>query len=106
MFLKDHEIPLQTFYDHVNKNDEKRIDVVSGVGPPKLLFDTAPVILDVLVRKDRANDGIGVTGAVELLGEMNPDLSMSQIRNAFFHMRKTDKGFLHRVTNHPVVAQV
>ena len=94
-----------TFYDHINKNAEKRIDVGSGFGPKPLLKETTLIILDVIVRKDRANDGIGVPETIEIVSDLNPNLSIVQIRNAFCHLRKTNKEYLSRVTKKPVVAQ-
>ena len=52
----------------------------NGVGR-KPLIDAASqeVIVDVLVRKDRANNGVGVSGAIDVLEEMHPDLTLPQL---------------------------
>ena len=77
----------------------------AALAPEPLLKETTPIILDVIVRKDRANDGIGVPETIEIVSDLNPNLSIVQIRNAFCHLRKTNKEYLSRVTNKPVVAQ-
>jgi hypothetical protein len=42
-------------------------------------------VMDVLRRRDRANDGVGIAGALEMFEQMRPDLSRIQITNAFAH---------------------
>jgi hypothetical protein len=41
------------------------------------------VIVDVLVREDRANEGAGVGEAVDILEQIHPELKRSQIDQAF-----------------------
>jgi hypothetical protein len=42
-------------------------------------------MMDVLRRRDRANDGVGIAGALKMFEQFRPDLSRSQITNAFAH---------------------
>ena len=68
-------IPFATFQQHITKNDEKRIKLGNGVGKkPLFCIKSQEIIVDVLVRKDRANEGEGIAGAVDILEEMHPEL--------------------------------
>ena len=73
------------------------------MGPKPLLSSKSQeVIVDVLVRKDRANEGVGVAGALDIIEEMHPELKRTQIDQAF--RRTVRPAFVHRLTN-PVAAQ-
>ena len=50
-----HGIPFTTLKTHITPNDSKRIKLGSGVGRKPILG-----IVDVLIRKDRANEGASV----------------------------------------------
>jgi hypothetical protein len=77
-------IPYATLQQHITKNDEKRIKLGDGVGRKPLLSTTSQeVIVDVLIRKDRANEGVGIAGAVDILEEMHPELKRGQIERSF-----------------------
>ena len=80
-FAKSKQIPFTTFQRRVN--DKHPIAVHARPGRPALISkEDGQFMVDVLRRKDRANDGEGVGGAVELLEQMRPDLSRQQISNA------------------------
>ena len=56
-----HDIPFTTLQTHITPNDSKRIKLGSGVGRKPILDDQREaIIVDVLIRKDRANEGASV----------------------------------------------
>jgi hypothetical protein len=56
-----HDIPFTTLQTHITPNDRKRIKLGSGVDrKPILDGQREAIIVDVLIRKDRANEGAGV----------------------------------------------
>ena len=101
-FAASKGIPLTTFYEHVCPDDKKRIKL-SGVGKKCLIPESVVgVVVDTLIRKDRANQGEGVRGAVDMIEELQPHLKRSQIVNSFRHtVRPRFKG---RLTD-PVAVQ-
>ena len=60
------------------------------------------MIVDVLVRKDRANEGVVGNGAIDILEQIHPELKCSQIENSF--RRTVRPAFAGRLSN-PVAAQ-
>jgi len=66
-FAKVWEIPFSTLQTHITSVHSKRIKIDSGVG-------RAPII-----GKDRANQGVGVSGAVDILEQMMPQYSRKQL---------------------------
>jgi hypothetical protein len=96
-------IPWATFQEHITTNDKKRIRLGDGVGRKPLISSTSQaVIVDVLVRKDRANEGVSVTGAVDILEQMHPELSRPQLELSF--RRTVRPAYSERLTK-PVAAQ-
>ena len=86
LFAEKRGIPFATFQEHVTGNDEKRIKIGVAVGrKPLISSKNQEVIVDVLVRKDRANEGVGVNGAIDILEQMHQELKRSQIENSFRH---------------------
>jgi hypothetical protein len=77
-------IPLDTFRKYVHPDPEKRREVGKSVGRPSLLTTgDQRFISDVLARLDRANDGSDLSGAIDLIQDINPDLSRTQARQTF-----------------------
>ena len=103
MFAELHNIPFSTIQMHVTTDDSKRIKHGSGVGTKRIVDQrTTDIIVDVLIRKDRANQGAGVGEALDLLEQMCPESTRPQLDNAF---RKTVRpGVKDRLTK-PVAAQ-
>jgi len=102
-FAEYNSIPFSTFQEHVCSDAEKRIKLGSKVGKKSLIkASTANVVVDTLIRKDRANQGEGVRGAVDMIEELEPQLNRSQITLAF--RRTVRPKFKGRLTN-PVAAQ-
>ena len=102
-FAEVNGIPYTTFQTHITSVIGKRIKLGSGVGKKPLLdSQSKDIIVDVLVRKDRVNRGVGVTGTLDLLEEMHPDLTRKQLDQAF--RRTVRPAFSERLTK-PVVAQ-
>ena len=103
LFSEKRGIPYTTFQDHIAKDEKKLIKLGSGVGrKPLISSKTQEVIVDVLVRKDRANQGLGVGGAIDMIEQMHPDLRREQIDRCF--RRTVRPAFKERLTN-PVAAQ-
>ena len=72
-FATQRQIPLTVLQTHVTSNDEKRIKVGDGPGKKTLISeDIQRVVVDCLVRRDRGNQGLGVTGSLDLLEEVAP----------------------------------
>jgi len=72
--------PLQT---HITINDSKRIKLGSGVCKKRVIdHSTTEITANVLVRKDRANQGAGVGEALDLLERMCPKSTRSQLGQA------------------------
>ena len=83
-FAKAWEIPFSTLQNHVCPDDSKRIKLGSSVGKTPIIGSAEKkVIVDVLIRKDRANEGVGVDGAVDILEQMLPNCSRKQLDGAF-----------------------
>ena len=102
-FAEVNGIPYTTFQTHITSVDGKRIKLGSGVGKKPLLDSQSnDIIVDVLVRKDRVNQGVGVSGALDLLEEMHPDLTRKQLDQAF--RRTVRPAFSERLTK-PVEPQ-
>ena len=63
-----HDIPFTTLQMHITPNDSKRVELGSSVGrKPILDGQREAIIFDVLIRKDRANEGASVGEAVDIL---------------------------------------
>ena len=103
LLAEKEKIPYATLQQHLTGNAGKRVKLGDGVGPKPLLSSKSQeVIVDVLVRKDRANEGVGVGGALDIIEEMHPELKRTQIDQAF--RRTVRPAFVHRLTN-PVATQ-
>jgi hypothetical protein len=75
-----HDIPFTTLQTHITPNDSKRIKLGRGVGRKPFLDDQREaIIVDVFIRKDRANEGASVGEAVEILEQMCPEYSRKQL---------------------------
>ena len=102
-FAENKSIPFSTFQEHVCPDAAKRIKLGSSVGKKSLIkVSTANVVVDTLIRKDRANQGEGVRGAVDMIEELEPHLNRGHIEMAF--RRTVRPKFKDRLTN-PVAAQ-
>jgi len=76
--------PFSTLQEHLTTNEGKRIKLGQGAGRKSLLNSKSQeVVVDVLLRKDRANEGVGVSGVVDILEDMHPELSRLQIDQSF-----------------------
>ena len=103
LFAEMNGIPYTTFQTHITPVDGKRIKPVSGVGKKPLLDSQSnDIIVDVLVRRDRVNQGVGVDGALDILEEMCPDLTRKQLDRS--PRRTVLPAFSDRLTK-PVVPQ-
>ena len=77
-------IPYTTLQTHITSNDAKRIKLGSSVGRKSIIgCASAEILVDVLVRKDRANQGVGVSGAVDILEQMHPEYTRKQLDQSF-----------------------
>jgi hypothetical protein len=73
-----HDIPFTTLQAHITPNDNMRIKLGSGVGRKPILDDRREaIIVDVLIRKDRANEGASVGEAADILEQMCPSIPAS-----------------------------
>jgi hypothetical protein len=68
LFAEVNDIPFTTLQTHITPNDYKRIKFSSSVGRKQILDDQREaIIVDVPIRKDRANEGASVGEAVNIL---------------------------------------
>jgi len=103
LFAEVHDIPFTTLQTHITPNDSKRIKLGSGVGRKPILDDQREaIIVGVLIRKDRANEGASVGEAVDILEQMCPEYSRKQLDLAF--RRTVRPQYSERMTN-PVAVQ-
>jgi hypothetical protein len=78
-----HDIPFTTLQTQITPNDSKRIKLGSGVGRKPILDDQREgITLDVLIRKDRANEGASVGEAADIPEQMCPEYSRKQLDQA------------------------
>eukprot|EP00966_Prymnesium_polylepis_P331768 7387342-Prymnesium_polylepis.1 len=82
------DIPMPTFKKYVCKDEAKRQMVGCGVGGAHgtgtmLLPDTEQFVVDVLRRRDRANDGLGRRGGIQLVQDLQPELTAQQAASQF-----------------------
>jgi hypothetical protein len=76
VFAEVHNISFTTLQTQIAPDDSKRIKLGSGVGKKPILDDQREaIIVDVLMRKDRANEGASVDEAAEILEQMCPEYS-------------------------------
>jgi hypothetical protein len=83
LFAEVQNIPYTTLQMHITANNITRIKLGSGLGK-KLIIDhsTTEIIVGVLVRKDRANQGTFVGEALGLLERIFPESTRSQLGQA------------------------
>ena len=102
-FADTKKVPYQTFQKNTTENEAKRVKVGDGPGrKPLMSRSEQEVIVDVLRLKDRANDGVTVGGAVDILETMRPDLTRAQLDQCL--RRTVRRGHAKCLTN-PVAAQ-
>ena len=83
-FAEQHNISYSTLQTHITSNDAKRIKLGSNAGRKFIIgCASAEIIADVLIRKDRVNQGVGVRGAVDILQEMHPEYTRKQLEQSF-----------------------
>jgi hypothetical protein len=83
LFAEVHDIPFTTLQTHITPNDSKRIELDSGAGRKPIPDDQREaIILDMLIRKNRANEGVSVGGAVDILEKICPEYSRKQLDQA------------------------
>jgi hypothetical protein len=77
-------IPFDTFRKYVHPDPEKRWAVGKSSGWPSLLTKgNQGIISDALARLDRSNDGLDLSGAIDLVQDISPHLSRTQARQTF-----------------------
>ena len=80
-------IPYDTLYAYLHPNVALRRPLGSKAGKPSLVHvDAQQFCVDVLVRRDRGNDGLNNREAVDLVHDLAPELTRNQARDVF---RKT-----------------
>jgi hypothetical protein len=98
-----HDIPFTTLQTHITPHDSKRIKLGSGVGRKPVLDDQRyAIIVDVLIRKDRANEGASVGEAFDIAEQICPEYSRKQLDQA--SRRTVRPQYSERMTD-PATAQ-
>ena len=83
-------IPYNTFRKYACPDMDKRREIGSSVGRPSSVLDTKAdeFIIDVVRRKDRANEGINRGEMAQMVQDLNPDLSVRASLNKTDKLRK------------------
>jgi hypothetical protein len=77
-------IPYNTLRQYIKGDKEKRRTVGKSVGqPPLIKKKDQEFVAQVLARLDRANDGATLPEAIDIVQQLDPDLSRQQARMAF-----------------------
>jgi hypothetical protein len=77
-------IPFNTFRKYVHPDPEKRREVGKAAGWPSFLTKgNQEFILDALACLDRANNGSDLPVAIDLVQDIEPQLSRTQARQTF-----------------------
>lgn len=79
------EIPKKTFQSYVCEDESRRRTVGVGVGNAKRLLqpDTEEFLVDMMRRRDRANDGMDRRAGISMLQDLQPELSSLQAQTQF-----------------------
>jgi hypothetical protein len=78
------EIPYNTFQKYLRGKEDSRIIIWYALGRPRLITkEDAPFVVDVLARKDRANEGLSMAEALSMIQDVLPKLSREQVYNSF-----------------------
>ena len=103
-FATQRQIPLTVLQTHVTSNEEKRIKVGDARDKkPLISADTQKVSVDCLVRRDRGNQGLNVTGSLDLLEEVAPHLTRKKLESSW---RRTVRPKYYKRLTKPTAAQV
>ena len=79
-FAKEFKIPFTTLQMHVTTDESKRIKLGNGVGRKCIIgAEQQDAIVDMFVHKDRTNEAVNVSGALDLLEQMCPESSRKQL---------------------------
>jgi hypothetical protein len=78
-------IPQKTLEPYIRSNRLKRREVGVGVGPGKttLMPDTEDFLVDVMRRRDRGNDGMDRSESIQMMQDLQPELSHKQAERQF-----------------------
>ena len=77
-------IPQKTLHTYLHPNLALRRPLGSKAGKPSLVrADAQQFCVDVLVRRDRGNDGLNNREAVDMVQDLAPELTRNQARDAF-----------------------
>jgi hypothetical protein len=89
-------IPYETFKKYVCSDVGKRAVIGRGVGSSKLLDDsTVQFCVDMIRRKDRANDGMTKRAIIDMLQDLHPGLKRIALVKAFDrNIRRDNKDLL------------
>jgi hypothetical protein len=86
------EIPYETLRKYVAAEPEKRRELGRSVGKPSNLTpDLQEFTVDVLRRRDRANDGMNRQAGIDMVQDLKPELRRDQAARAFDKVRKDNK---------------
>jgi hypothetical protein len=77
-------IPNGTLNKYITDDKSKRLTIGASSGPKPLLSSgEGEFVVDVVRRRDRANDGMSNADIVDAISELKPDLSRRQAANAW-----------------------
>jgi hypothetical protein len=89
------QIPYATLVPYVCKDKSKRKAVGCCVGPTSLLDgESQQFVVDVMRRKDRANDGMNRREGIDMVQDLKPELTRNQAVESFRRVRAKNKDTL------------
>ena len=95
-FARTKCIPIGTFAKYAHGNPAKRQTLGDGVGHKSLLpKGDVNMIVDMVIRRDRANEGYTRQEIVDVILEMDRSLDVRQAENVWNYIHKTNR---HRLT--------
>ena len=98
IFARDWGIPYSTLQGYLTVNDSKRIKLGSSVGKSPIIgSEEERAIVDFLIRKNQANEGLNVGEAVDVLKQLMPHCTREQLDNSF--RRYLRPKYSHMLTN-------
>jgi hypothetical protein len=83
-FARMVKIPHSTLKKYITTDESSRQKIGAGVGrKPLLNLGQEKFVVDVVRRYDRGNDGLSNAGVLDTLGELKPNLTRTQLGNAW-----------------------
>ena len=98
-------IPYNTFQNYVGGKEDTRRTIGDAVGRPRLIVkEDTTFVVDVLARKDCANEVLSMAEALVMIQDVRPKISRKQVYNCFKQTFLPNNNSILNST--PVVTQI